>query len=69
VAADWETLPRIFAARGFVARHGFGRAQAYPLILDDKSYDSPMRTLRVRSRLSYTRANLAEIHTAWQPDP
>ena len=24
----------------FLARHGFGRAQAYLLILDDKSYDS-----------------------------
>jgi hypothetical protein len=24
----------------FLARHGFGRAQAYLLVLDDKSYDS-----------------------------
>ena len=24
----------------FLARHGFGRAQAYLLILDDKNYDS-----------------------------
>ena len=35
-AAEYDQLGR----DEFLARHGLGRAQAYLLILDDKSYDS-----------------------------
>jgi hypothetical protein len=51
----------------FLARHGFGHAQAYLLILDDKSYDSkPFSASRTATRLdahSVPTAS-AEVYTA-----